>query len=130
MTVGKQLRGEDVVKTLQKISFRRGAPKAIICDNGSEFASRLVDLWAYQRKVQINFIRPGKPTDNGHVESFNGSFRDECLNSHWFISMSDAKEKIEAWKKEHNESRPHRALNDLSPNEYVAKVENEGQKIA
>ena len=130
ITVGKQLRGEDVVSTLQRLKASRGTPKHIVCDNGSEFASRIMDLWAYGNKVQIDFTRPGKPTDNGHVESFNGSLRDECLNSHWFLSLEDARSKIESWRIEYNESRPHRALNELTPSAYAAKIENERRKVA
>jgi transposase InsO family protein len=91
---------------------------------GSEFTSRILDLWAYHNRVTREFSRPGKPTDNGHIESFNGSLRDECLNAHWFSSLADAKDKITKWLKDYNESRPHRALNNLSPLEYVAQLEN------
>jgi len=118
--VGQRLRGDDVARVLSQVSATRGTPKQIFCDNGSEFQSRLVDLWAYQHKVILEFSRPGKPTDNPHIESFNGSFRDECLNVHWFSSMMDAKVKIEAWRQDYNESRPHKALNNLTPAEYVA----------
>ena len=74
-----------------------------------------MDLWAYQNGVKINFSRPGKPTDNAFIESFNGTFRDECLNVHWFETLAEAKQLIEAWHQEYNESRPHRALEDLAP---------------
>ena len=79
--------------------------------------------------MTLEFSRPGKPTDNGHIESFNGSLRDECLNAHWFTSLADAREKIAAWLKEYNESRPHRALNDLAPLEYLAQLKNEACKL-
>lgn len=82
--VGPRLRSEDVVRVLTKVAEVRGEPKRIYCDNGSEFQSRLVDLWAYSRKVQMEFSRPGKPTDDAHIESFNGSLLDECLNVRWF----------------------------------------------
>jgi putative transposase len=88
---------------------------------GSEFAGRLVDLWAYANKVKMQFSRPGKPTDNAFIESFNGSLRDECLNAHWFADLTDAKQKLQAWQREYNESRPHRAVNELSPLEYKAR---------
>jgi putative transposase len=120
--VGRRLGGEDVVRTLNQVSGIRGTPKRIFCDNGSEFQSRLVDLWAYQHKVVMEFSRPGKPTDNAYIESFNGSLRDECLNIHWFSTLADTEEKIEAWRQEYNETRPHRALNNLAPLEYVATV--------
>ena len=110
----------EVVETLEQARRHRGAPKRIYCDQGSEFAGRLTDLWAYQHKVTLRFSRPGRPTDNAYIESFNRSLRDECLNLHWFLSLEEAKEKIEAWKQEYNEIRPHKALNHLSPSEYAA----------
>jgi len=85
--VGQRLRGEDVVAVCNQLVARRGAPKRIFVDNGSEFSGRLLDLWAYHHGVQIDFSRPGKPTDNCFIETFNGSLRDECLNVHWFESM-------------------------------------------
>jgi len=118
---GQKLGAAEVVNTLSTITASRRAPGRIYCDNGSEFAGRLVDLWAYGNKVTMEFSRPGKPTDNAFIESFNGSLRDECLNMHWFEDLTDAKEKLQAWKKEYNESRPHRALDNLSPLEYKAK---------
>ena len=89
--VGQSLKGENVVAVLRRVCGERAAPKTIFCDNGSEFVGRALDLWAYVNKVRIDFSRPGKPTDNAHVESFNGRLREECLNSHWFVSMEDAK---------------------------------------
>lgn len=86
---------------------------------GSEFTSQILDLWAYHNKVKIDFSRPGKPTDNAFIESFNGTFRDECLNAHWFESLKDAKMQIAAWQQEYNESRPHRALGEISPAEFA-----------
>lgn len=106
--VGQRLRGEHVVDACNRLVATRGAPVRIFVDNGSEFSGRLLDLWAYHHHVQIDFSRPGKPTDNCFVETFNGSLRDECLNVHWFETLDDAIEKIEAWRVEYNESRPHR----------------------
>jgi putative transposase len=120
--VGQSLKGEDVVRVLNRIKGQRGAPKMLFCDNGSEFSSQAMDLWAYQNGVRIDFSRPGKPTDNAHVESFNGTFRQECLNAHWFMTLSEAKEIIEAWRREYNESRPHRALGEQTPNEFACQV--------
>ncbi|KVC87624.1 hypothetical protein WL13_01820 [Burkholderia ubonensis] len=80
---------------------------------------RLLDMWAYHCKVQIDFSRPGKPTDNSFIETFNGSFRDECLNLHWFESLAEAKREIEAWHRDYNETRPHMALKDLTPGEFA-----------
>ena len=88
---------------------------------GSEFSGRLVDLWAYANGVVMEFSRPGKPTDNAYIESFNGTLRDECLNVHWFDDLTDAQTKLQAWRQEYNETRPHRSLNELSPLEYKAR---------
>lgn len=119
--VGNRLRGEDVVDACNRLVATRGAPVRIFVDNGSEFSGRMMDLWAYHHHVQIDFSRPGKPTDNSFVESFNGSLRDECLNVHWFETIDEAKQKIEAWRVDYNESRPHQALNDLTPAEFAAQ---------
>lgn len=94
-------------------------PERIQVDNGSEFISKALDRWAYDNQVPLDFSRLGKPTDNPTIESFNGSFRDECLNLHWFPSLEDARTKIEAWKQEYNAFRPHSSLGDLTPNEYL-----------
>ncbi len=88
-------------------------------DNGSEFISKYFDKWAYENNVTLDFSRPGKPTDNAYVESFNGSFRDECLNVNWFLSLEDAQEKISTWREEYNGFRPHSSLDDLTPDEVV-----------
>jgi len=120
--VGQHLRSEHVVQVLNRLTAQRGAPKRLFCDNGSEFCSQLVDLWAYQHQVHIDFSRPGKPTDNAHVESFNATLRQECLNAHWFESLQDARERLEAWRREYNESRPHRALQDRTPEEFAKRV--------
>jgi putative transposase len=120
--VGQRLGASDVVRVLEQLRIRRGTPRTLLCDNGSESTSRVMDLWAYHHKVEIAFGRPGKPTDNAFVESFNGTLRDECLNAHWFTSLTDAKEQIEQWRVEYNESRPHRALGEVSPAEYVRQL--------
>jgi putative transposase len=119
---GQSLKGEDVVKVLNRIKAQRGASKMLFCDNGSEFCSQAMDLWAYQNGVRIDFSRPGKPTDNAHVESFNGTFRAECLSAHWFMTLNEAKEIIELWRREYNESRPHRTLGERTPNEFACQV--------
>ncbi len=120
--VGQSLKGEDVVGVLNRIRLQRGVPKMLFCDNGAEFTSQIMDLWAYQNGVRIDFSRPGKPTDNAHVESFNGTFRAECLDAHWFATLTEAKQVIEAWHREYNESRPHRALGERTPNEFAAQL--------
>jgi putative transposase len=122
ISVGRSLKGSDVVRVLDSLKVtRKMAFKRIQTDNGSEFISKEMDHWAYENKVIMDYSRPGKPTDNPFVESFNGSFRDECLNAHWFLSLEDAAEKIEAWRIEYNEYRPHSSLNGLTPAEFIAK---------
>lgn len=120
--VGQRLRGEDVVKVLNTLVAARPAPKFLFVDNGSEFSGRMLDLWAYHHGVRIDFSRPGKPTDNSFIETFNGSLRDECLNVHWFASLEEAKQQIEAWRTDYNESRPHMSLKDLSPAEFARRA--------
>lgn len=103
-------RGEDVVQTLERICRHVGYPQKIRVDNGSEFISRDLDLWAYANNVTLDFSRPGKPTDNGYIEAFNSKLRAECLNAHWFMDLEDAREKLEAWRRDYNEIRPHSAI--------------------
>lgn len=120
IVVGQSLKGSNVVEALKQIQLTRSlTPKRIQTDNGSEFISKEVDQWAYENKVTMDYSRPGKPTDNPFIESFNGSFRDECLNAHWFLSLQDATEKIEAWRIEYNQFRPHSSLNDMTPAEFI-----------
>ena len=99
-------RAADVVEVLERIGREHGLPKAIRVDQGTEFVSRDLDLWAYQRGVTLDFSRPGKPTDNAFIESLNGKFRAECLNAHWFMSLDDARATCEAWRRDYNEVRP------------------------
>lgn len=108
-------RGEDVVQTLERVCGKIGYPKTIRVDNGSEFISRDLDLWAYARNVTLDFSRPGKPTDNAFIEAFNGRFRVECLNAHWFMNLADAQEKLETWRRYYNEERPHSAIGNNVP---------------
>lgn len=108
-------RGEDVVATLDRVCRKVGYPKTIRVDQGTEFVSRDMDLWAYQRGVVLDFSRPGKPTDNAFIEAFNGRFRTECLNQHWFMTLADAAEKLEAWRRYYNEERPHGAIGNKVP---------------
>jgi putative transposase len=90
-------------------------------NNGPEFVSKALDQWAYENRVTLDFSRPGKPTDNAFVESFNGSFRDECLNVNWLQSLGDARAKIENWRREYNEFRPHSSLDDSTPRDFARK---------
>jgi putative transposase len=108
-------RGEDVVQTLEQVCATVGYPKSIRVDQGSEFISRDLDLWAYAKGVTLDFSRPGKPTDNAFIEAFNGRFRAECLNAHWFLTLADAREKLEAWRRYYNEDRPHGAIGNKPP---------------
>ena len=91
----------------------------LVVDNGPEFAGRALDVWAYRNGVRLEFIRPGKPIENAFMESFNGKFRDECLNENWFLSLDDARHRLKAWKRDYNQSRPHSALGNLAPSEYA-----------
>lgn len=108
-------RGEDVVQTLERVCKMIGYPKTIRVDQGSEFVSRDLDLWAYHKGVILDFSRPGKPTDNSFIESFNGKFRAECLNTHWFMNLDDARSKMEEWRRDYNEVRPHSAIGNKPP---------------
>lgn len=108
-------RGEDVVRILEQVCAGVGYPATIRVDQGSEFVSRDLDLWAYARGVTLDFSRPGKPTDNAFIEAFNGRFRAECLNAHWFMSLEDARQKMEAWRRYYNEERPHGAIGQKTP---------------
>lgn len=120
--VGPGLKGTDVVRVLNHIKSQRGAPQFLFCDNGSEFTGQAMDLWAHQNDVKIDFSRPGKPTDNAFIESFNGTFRSECLSAHWFRSITVARHLIENWRREYNESRPHRALGQRTPSEFARHI--------
>jgi putative transposase len=113
--------GHAVTAVLARIARQRGCPKTVRVDNGPEFTSVALDQWAYLNKVTLDFSRPGKPTDNAFIESFNGRLRAECLNQHWFTSLSDAKETIEAWRVDYNEARPHGSLGYLAPSEFAKR---------
>jgi putative transposase len=108
-------RGENVVATLERVCAKVGYPRTIRVDQGSEFVSRDLDLWAYAKGVTLDFSRPGKPTDNAFIEAFNGRFRSECLNAHWFLTLADAAEKMEDWLRYYNEVRPHGAIGHKTP---------------
>jgi putative transposase len=113
------LSGEKVAAALDKIVVGRGAPKSITVDNGTEFASKAMDLWAYSNGVHLDFIRPGRPVENGYIESFNGRLRDECLNVEVFFSVADARRKLALWLHDYNHHRPHSALADRTPAEFA-----------
>lgn len=108
-------RAEDVVMTLERVCGHLGYPRTIRVDQGSEFVSRDLDLWAYAKGVTLDFSRPGKPTDNAFIEAFNSKFRSECLNAHWFMSLDDARSKMEDWRRYYNEERPHSGIGQKVP---------------
>ncbi len=119
LRVGVSLKGDDVVEALNQVIRLRGAPRSIRVDNGTEFTSVAMDQWAYWNGVTLDFSRPGKPQDNALIEAFNSRFRQECLNEHWFLSLADAQEKVDAWRNHYNVERPHSALGNLSPEDFV-----------
>jgi putative transposase len=112
--------GEKVARALEPIVCQRGAPHSITVDNGSEFASRAMDAWAYRHGIQLDFIRPGKPVENGFIESFNGRLRDECLTVEVFFTLQDVQEKLAQWQADYNLLRPHSALQDQAPATFAA----------
>jgi putative transposase len=124
--VDTSLPGLRVVRVLQEVARQRGYPQAIQVDNGPEFISRVVDQWAFENRVELHFIAPGKPTQNAHIESFNGKFRDECLNENWFLTLQEAREKIEAWRRDYNQVRPHSGLGYETPEEFAAQAAARG----
>ena len=113
--------GETVGEALDRVLGNARRPRSITVDHGTEFQSRALEDWAYRRGVQLDFIRPGKPIENAFIESFNGRLRDECLNVHQFVSITDAQTKIEAWRLDYNQRRPHGSLGHLTPTEFVAQ---------
>jgi putative transposase len=117
----RSIGGVRVVRVLERLKDIRGLPAAIRMDNGPEFTSKAVDEWAFKNGVHLDFIDPGKPAQNAYIESFNGKFRDECLNEHWFISLEEAREIIEEWRNDYNNFRPHSSLDDLTPLEFAAR---------
>lgn len=113
--------GRDVVAALDRAIEQAGTPISITVDHGTEFTSKALEEWAYRRGVKLDFTHPGKPTENGHIESLNGRLRDECLNVQQFVSLDDAIEKIESWRIDYNGQRPHSSLGYLTPSEYARK---------
>ena len=111
--------GEKVVEQMKRLVKLRGMPESITTDNGSEFAGQAMDAWAHQAGVKLDFIRPGRPVQNGYIESFNGRLRDECLNGEIFFGLADAREKLEHWRRDYNQKRPHTALADRTPEEFA-----------
>jgi putative transposase len=114
--------GQRVVEVLSRLGQERRWPKTIRVDNGPEFTSKRLDQWAYLNRVELDFSQPGKPTDNAFIEAFNGRFRQECLNENWFLSLEDAREKVDSWRRDYNKERPHGSLGNLSPEEFAALI--------
>ena len=110
-----------VVRALERAIHEHGRPQAIVCDNGPEFRGRLLEAWSQEWKVRLEFIAPGKPVQNAFVESFNGRMRDECLNGNWFLTVGDARRKIQSWRQDYNERRPHSSLGYRTPVEFAAQ---------
>ena len=117
--VDTSITGARVVKVLERLREQRGLPQILVMDNGPEFAGRALDVWAYGQGVALHFIEPGKPIQNAFIETFNGKMRDECLNEHWFLSLGEARERIEAWRRDYNEVRPHTSLGNRTPREFT-----------
>jgi len=120
LETNRSMTGTKVVTALRKACMERGsAPVSITCDNGSEFSSKALESWALDHEVRLCFIRPGRPVENGFIESFNGRLRDECLNVSWFHSLTDASRKLAHWRTHYNEQRPHSALDDRAPSVFA-----------
>jgi len=119
LEAGFSLRGSDVAAALDRVLATGVKPRSITVDHGTEFTSRALEDWAYAHGIALDFTRPGKPTDNGHIESFNGRLRDEFLNVHQFASLADVRARLEAWRVDYNEHRPHSSLGHLTPREFA-----------
>jgi putative transposase len=122
------LNGERVKRVLDCLIDLRGKPERLVMDNGPEFRGLVLDQWSYETGIPLDFIEPGKPQQNGYVESFNGKFRDECLNEHWFSNVAEARDIIEEWRVDYNEVRPHSSLNDKTPAEFAARLPLGGEE--
>jgi putative transposase len=127
--VDTSLSGKRVVRVLDGVACTRRLPEVIFVDNGPEFTSKAFLTWCEANAVKAHFIDPGKPVQNAHIESFNGRFRDECLNEHWFMGLAHAREIIETYRQEYNEDRPHSSLGYLTPMAFMAAFENSAQQI-
>lgn len=119
--VDTSLPGLRVARVLDRLAEERGLPRAIVLDNGPELTGKALDAWAYRRGVDLRFIRPGKPIENAFIESFNGKFRDECLNEHWFTGLNDARFTIECWRQDYNHVRPHSSLGGFTPAAFARR---------
>jgi putative transposase len=130
LVVAHSISGDYVARVLDAIAQFRGYPSAIRTDQGPEFTSKALDQWAYENRVALKLIQPGKPTQNAYIESFNGKFRDECLNEHWFLDLHQAREIIAEWRQDYNEQRPHSALDYKTPAEFAAENRHQPAPMA
>lgn len=130
LELDSSLTGKRVVSVLNRIAMFRGYPAEILTDNGPEFTSVALSEWSYEKKIQHLFIEPGKPVQNAYIESFNGKFREECLNANWFRNIYEARELLEAWRIDYNTVRPHSSLGNLTPIEYATQLENKTQMLS
>jgi putative transposase len=128
--VDTSITGTRVKAVLERLAETRGLPRSITVDHGPEFEGQVLDAWAYRCNVHLSFIRPGKPNENAYIESFNGKFRDECLNEHWFVTMAQARRAIEGWRIEYNTERPHSSLGNLTPQEFAERGFARGKERA
>ena len=126
----RALGGMAVTRVLDRLALTRRLPRVLRTDNGLEFCGRAMLTWAHERGVALRLIAPGKPTQNAYIESFNGRFRDECLNEHWFTSLTHAEVVIEAWRREYNEERPKKGLGGLTPADYAERRQQPTSKAA
>jgi transposase InsO family protein len=120
--VERAISGIGVTRVMDRLTFTRGLPKVIRSDNGKEFCGKAMVAWAHECGVQLRLIEPGKPNQNAYIESFNGRFRDECLNEHGFPSLLHARTEIETWRREYNEERPKKALGGMTPANYAKQL--------
>lgn len=125
LEVDSSLTDRHVCSALNKIALFRDLPKEILSDNGAKFTSNVLSAWCYDHQVGHIFTDPGKPTQNAYIESFNGKFRDECLNQHWFKNLYEAKDIIAQWRTEYNQFRPHSSLGNLTPLEFALQISSE-----
>jgi putative transposase len=126
--VDTSITGSRVKAVMERLADTRGLPRSITVDHGPEFEGQVLDAWAYAANVQLSFIRPGKPNENAYIESFNGKFRDECLNEHWFMTMKHARQIIENWRIEYNTEREHSSLGKRTPQEYAQMLTERNEK--
>jgi len=125
--VDTSIGGERVCRILDRLFIGRPLPETMILDNGPEFSGTALDAWASQHGVQLHFLQPGKPAQNAFIESFNGKFRDECLNAHWFLTIQEAQVVIEAWRRKYHEERTHSTIGDMTPMEFIHHHQNRTQ---